>query len=96
PQLIAPQIWPECSQRQHNRINNRIQSHSATDLVECSQRQHNRINNRIHAHSATAHSATAHNATQLLWRCELWRYVLWRYEAAPNQSDFHNSVQYQN
>ncbi|KAG8254451.1 hypothetical protein J6590_008904 [Homalodisca vitripennis] len=56
--LIAPQNWPECSQRQHNRINNRIQAHSATDLVECSQRQHNRINNRIHAHSATAHSAT--------------------------------------
>ncbi|KAG8285627.1 hypothetical protein J6590_076471 [Homalodisca vitripennis] len=42
--LIAPHNWPECSQRQHNRINNRIQ---------CSQRQHNRINNRIHAHSAT-------------------------------------------
>ncbi|KAG8299803.1 hypothetical protein J6590_092112 [Homalodisca vitripennis] len=63
--LIAPQNWPECSQRQHNRINNRIQAHSATDLVECSQRQHNRINNRIHAHSATAHSATGHSATHL-------------------------------
>ncbi|KAG8252289.1 hypothetical protein J6590_060581 [Homalodisca vitripennis] len=52
----------ECSQRQHNRINNWIRAHSATahsatDLVECSQRQHNLINNRIHAHSATAHSA---------------------------------------
>ncbi|KAG8293842.1 hypothetical protein J6590_007508 [Homalodisca vitripennis] len=75
PQLIAPQIWPECSQRQHNRINNRVHAHiatahsatahSATDLVECSQRQHNRINNRIHAHSATAHSATGHSATDL-------------------------------
>ncbi|KAG8305048.1 hypothetical protein J6590_078982 [Homalodisca vitripennis] len=61
----APQNWPDCSQRQHNRINNRIQAHSATDLVECSQRQHNRINNRIHAHSATAHSATGHSATHL-------------------------------
>ncbi|KAG8309869.1 hypothetical protein J6590_075029 [Homalodisca vitripennis] len=75
PQLIAPQIWPECSQRQHNRINNRVHAHiatahsatahSATDLVECSQRQHNRINNRIHANSATAHSATGHSAKDL-------------------------------
>ncbi|KAG8251054.1 hypothetical protein J6590_088812 [Homalodisca vitripennis] len=53
----------KCSQRQHNRINNRIHAysataHSATDLFECSQRQHNRINNRIHAYSVTAHSAT--------------------------------------
>ncbi|KAG8253320.1 hypothetical protein J6590_036842 [Homalodisca vitripennis] len=75
PQLIAPQIWPECLQRQHNRINNRVHAHiatahsatahSATDLVEYSQRQHNRINNRIHDHSATAHSATGHSAKDL-------------------------------
>ncbi|KAG8276323.1 hypothetical protein J6590_068083 [Homalodisca vitripennis] len=34
PQLTAPQlIAPECSQRQHNRINNRIHAHSATNLL---------------------------------------------------------------
>ncbi|KAG8249331.1 hypothetical protein J6590_022316 [Homalodisca vitripennis] len=53
----------KCSQRQHNRINNRIHAHSATahsatELAKCSKHQHNLINNRIHAHSATAHSAT--------------------------------------